>query len=71
MKQLSGQDTRYGYRRIHVFLSADRQRMSPGRAYRLLASGGSSGAAQARTQMGGGITPTATGADREGARLEL
>lgn len=35
MKQLSGQYPRYGYRRIHVFLSADGQRMSPGRAYRL------------------------------------
>jgi putative transposase len=35
MRRLSGQDPRYGYRRIRVFLAADGHKMSPGRAYRL------------------------------------
>jgi len=35
MKELSGQYSRYGYRRIRIFLGRDGYRMSPGRAYRL------------------------------------
>jgi putative transposase len=40
MKELSAQYSRYGYRRIRIFLGRDGYRMSPGRAHRLWRAAG-------------------------------